>query len=254
MIATCVVNDWPIHDDARAKSPDGVWGRGRLPLAGAPAAAGDPHGGRGLGRREGLVRRGRRLRRADPRHHALAGWRAPSGSSPLPPLTPWKAGSRMPSATYPEYASGSRRDETALMKAIPGLFCKAGAESVYAVGLADGRGIAVKIDDGTPRARAVVMAATLQQARPRPRDPRQSSSTSPSTAAESRSAQSDPTLPPSPEPALCARAEQISPVRPLSQCTESALRAVAVALCEGLHVLSACNCKHGASRMGAWPG
>jgi L-asparaginase II len=49
------------------------------------------------------------------------------------------------------------------MHAIPGLFCKAGAESVYAVGLADGRGLAVKIDDGTPRARAVVMAATLQK-------------------------------------------------------------------------------------------
>jgi L-asparaginase II len=49
------------------------------------------------------------------------------------------------------------------MKAIPGLFCKAGAESVYAVGLPDGRGLAVKIDDGTPRARAVVMAATLQK-------------------------------------------------------------------------------------------
>jgi L-asparaginase II len=33
---------------------------------------------------------------------------------------------------------------------------------VYAVGLADGRGIAVKIEDGSPRARAVVMAATLK--------------------------------------------------------------------------------------------
>src|SRR6266545_5887940 len=63
---------------------------------------------------------------------------------------------------YPEYASGSRRDEAALMRAVPGLLCKAGAESVYAVGLADGRGIAVKVEDGTPRARAVVMAAVLQ--------------------------------------------------------------------------------------------
>ncbi|MFI5736723.1 asparaginase [Kribbella sp. NPDC051587] len=62
---------------------------------------------------------------------------------------------------YPEYASGSMRDETALMRAIPGLFCKVGAEAVYAVGLEDGRGIAVKIEDGTPRARAVVMAAVL---------------------------------------------------------------------------------------------
>jgi len=64
---------------------------------------------------------------------------------------------------YPEYASGSTRDEAALMHAIPGLFCKVGAESVYAVGLEDGRGIALKIEDGTPRARAVVMAAVLQK-------------------------------------------------------------------------------------------
>jgi L-asparaginase II len=64
---------------------------------------------------------------------------------------------------YPEYASGSMRDEAALMRAIPGLFCKVGAEAVYAVGLEDGRGIAVKIEDGTPRARAVVMAAVLRK-------------------------------------------------------------------------------------------
>jgi L-asparaginase II len=64
---------------------------------------------------------------------------------------------------HPEYASGTRRDEAALMRSVPGLFCKAGAEGVHAVGLADGRGLAVKIDDGTPRARAVVMAAALQR-------------------------------------------------------------------------------------------
>jgi L-asparaginase II len=64
---------------------------------------------------------------------------------------------------YPEYASGSRRDEAALMRSVPGLFCKGGAEAVYAVGLADGRGIAVKIDDGASRARAVVVAATLRR-------------------------------------------------------------------------------------------
>ncbi|WP_281388989.1 asparaginase [Kribbella qitaiheensis] len=63
---------------------------------------------------------------------------------------------------YPEYASGSRRDEARLMRTVDGLLCKAGAESVYAVGLADGRGIAVKVEDGNPRARAVVMAAVLQ--------------------------------------------------------------------------------------------
>ncbi|GAB2676306.1 asparaginase [Kribbella swartbergensis] len=64
---------------------------------------------------------------------------------------------------YPEYASGSARDEAALMRGVPGLFCKVGAESVYAVGLEDGRGIALKVEDGTPRARAVVMAAVLKK-------------------------------------------------------------------------------------------
>ena len=64
---------------------------------------------------------------------------------------------------YPEYASGSTRDEAELMRGTDGLFCKAGAEGVYAVGLADGRGIALKLEDGTPRARKVVMAAMLQR-------------------------------------------------------------------------------------------
>ncbi|MFC0623511.1 asparaginase [Kribbella deserti] len=64
---------------------------------------------------------------------------------------------------FPEYASGTRRDEAELMRAVPGLFCKVGAEAVYAVGLPDGRGIALKIDDGGVRARKVVMAATLQR-------------------------------------------------------------------------------------------
>jgi L-asparaginase II len=64
---------------------------------------------------------------------------------------------------YPQYASGSTRDEYELMRDTDGLFCKAGAEGVYAVGLADGRGIALKLEDGTARARKVVMAATLQR-------------------------------------------------------------------------------------------
>jgi L-asparaginase II len=64
---------------------------------------------------------------------------------------------------HPEYASGSRRGEAALIRSVPGLFAKGGAEAVYAVGLADGRGIAVKIDDGASRARAVVVAATLRR-------------------------------------------------------------------------------------------
>lgn len=63
--------------------------------------------------------------------------------------------------THPTYASGTTRDETTLHRAVPGLVCKAGAEAVYAVGLPDGRGIAVKIDDGASRARLPVVAQIL---------------------------------------------------------------------------------------------
>jgi L-asparaginase II len=65
--------------------------------------------------------------------------------------------------SHPEYVSGSRRDELELHRAIPGLMGKAGAESVYAVGLADGRAVAIKISDGNPRARPVVMAGVLKR-------------------------------------------------------------------------------------------
>jgi L-asparaginase II len=64
---------------------------------------------------------------------------------------------------HPDYVSGTRRDEFDLHRAIPGLIAKAGAESVYAAGLADGRGIAIKISDGHSRARPVAMAGVLKR-------------------------------------------------------------------------------------------
>ncbi|TDT30018.1 asparaginase [Naumannella halotolerans] len=63
----------------------------------------------------------------------------------------------------PEWTSGTLRDENQLHRAIPGLVTKAGAEAVHAVGLPDGRGIALKIDDGGFRGRAALMAAALQR-------------------------------------------------------------------------------------------
>jgi L-asparaginase II len=63
--------------------------------------------------------------------------------------------------THPEWLGGTRRQVTALIRGLPGAVAKDGAESVYAVGLPDGRGIALKIADGAPRARPVVMAAAL---------------------------------------------------------------------------------------------
>jgi L-asparaginase II len=63
---------------------------------------------------------------------------------------------------YPHWASGTFRDEARLIRSVPGLFAKAGAEGVYAAALDDGRAVALKIADGSTRARPVVMAAALR--------------------------------------------------------------------------------------------
>lgn len=65
--------------------------------------------------------------------------------------------------THPELVGGSRRDVTALMRGTAGVVAKDGAESVYAVGLPDGRGVALKVADGGQRARPVVLAAVLRR-------------------------------------------------------------------------------------------
>jgi L-asparaginase II len=64
---------------------------------------------------------------------------------------------------HPEMVSGSRRDEARLHRAVPRLIGKAGAESVYAVALPDGRAWALKTDDGAARVRPVLMTAALRR-------------------------------------------------------------------------------------------
>ena len=66
-------------------------------------------------------------------------------------------------ATAPHMVGGTGRDVTTFMEAMPGLIAKDGAESVYAAGLADGRGVAVKVADGAPfsRARRGLLAQAL---------------------------------------------------------------------------------------------
>lgn len=64
---------------------------------------------------------------------------------------------------HPLWLGGTGRDVTRLVAGVPGLIAKDGAESVYAVGLADGTGLAVKITDGDDRARVVVMTAALRR-------------------------------------------------------------------------------------------
>lgn len=63
---------------------------------------------------------------------------------------------------HPLWLSGTGRDVADLISGVPGLIAKDGAEAVYAVGLPDGRGLAVKIADGSHRARTVVTMAALR--------------------------------------------------------------------------------------------
>lgn len=64
---------------------------------------------------------------------------------------------------HPEWTSGTRRDEAILIRGVPGLLGKAGAEGCYAVALSDGRAVALEIEDGSARTRPVVMAAALRE-------------------------------------------------------------------------------------------
>ena len=63
--------------------------------------------------------------------------------------------------SHPEMVGGPTRDVTRLMQGVPGLVAKDGAEAVFAVGLADGRAVALKVSDGANRARPPVMQAAL---------------------------------------------------------------------------------------------
>ena len=63
---------------------------------------------------------------------------------------PTRPRSPRPSAPTPSTLGGTRRDVTALIRGVHGLIAKDGAEAVYAVGLPDGRGVALKVADGAP--------------------------------------------------------------------------------------------------------
>jgi L-asparaginase II len=64
---------------------------------------------------------------------------------------------------HPANVSGSRRDERALLAAVPGAIGKAGAEGCHVVALPDGRAFSLKVDDGAARARPVLMAEALRR-------------------------------------------------------------------------------------------
>jgi L-asparaginase II len=63
----------------------------------------------------------------------------------------------------PELVGGERRDVTRLMRAVPELMAKGGAEGMYAAALPGGPAAAVKISDGAHRASGTLLAAALRE-------------------------------------------------------------------------------------------
>ena len=62
---------------------------------------------------------------------------------------------------HPDLVGGEHRDVTRIMRLVPDLMAKDGAEGVFAAALPDGRAAAVNLADGNGRAAGVVLAAAL---------------------------------------------------------------------------------------------
>jgi L-asparaginase II len=63
---------------------------------------------------------------------------------------------------FPQLVAGTGREDTLLMGAVPGLIAKGGAEGIHVAAHPDGRAVAVKVADGSERARMPVMLAALR--------------------------------------------------------------------------------------------
>ncbi len=65
---------------------------------------------------------------------------------------------------HPELVGGTGRDVTRVVRAVPGLVAKDGAEGVYAAALPSGAAVALKVHDGAERARPGLLVAALRRA------------------------------------------------------------------------------------------
>ncbi|MEV2239047.1 asparaginase [Micromonospora sp. NPDC049891] len=64
---------------------------------------------------------------------------------------------------HPEVVGGTQADDTRLMRGVPGLLAKIGAEGVIATALPGVGAVALKIDDGAGRARMPVLVSALRR-------------------------------------------------------------------------------------------
>jgi len=147
MLLTCAVNGWPLVGYADPGHPVQVAIRAAVEdLAGQPVTAvavdgcGAPLFGLTLA---GLARAFARLVTAAPG-------------------TPERAVADAMRA-HPDLVGGTGRDVSRLMAGAPGVLAKDGAEGVFAAATADGAGIAVKVVDGTGRARTPLLVGGLRR-------------------------------------------------------------------------------------------
>ncbi len=140
MVATCVVNGWPVH--------------GYLAMDHPLQIAITEHFDHVVG---------------STTHLGVDGCGAPAHMMTLVRLAAAfgalaSGESRVASAmsSHPGLVGGPGRDVTRLMNLVPGLIAKDGAEGVFAAAMPDGRCAAVKLSDGASRASGVVIAATLR--------------------------------------------------------------------------------------------
>lgn len=145
MLAACVTNGWPTESYLEANHPLQVAVAGAVAdLADEPIAAtlidgcGLPLFIFGL---TGLARAYRALVIAEP------------GSLPRRVADAMRA--------HPEFVAGDGMLVTELMRAVPGLLAKSGAEGVIALALPDGRAAAIKVADGSGRSIAPLTGVLL---------------------------------------------------------------------------------------------
>ncbi len=147
MLATCRANGWDTAAYLRPTHPlQRAIGETIADLAGEPVAA------------TGIDGCGAPVHALSPLGLAVAFARVAAAA-------PGTAEGRVAAAvrTHPEWLGGTGRDVTRLVRGIPGLVAKDGAEGVYVAALPDGRAAAVKIADGSERARTAVLAGLLHR-------------------------------------------------------------------------------------------
>ncbi len=147
MLATCVANDWPLNTYRDPQHP--------LQQVIAQTFAG--------------------LTETPTAHVGVDGCGAPVLSTALLGLaTAFRTLALAPSGSaaarvvraiqlHPEWTSGTRHHEARLIRGIPGLVAKGGAEGVFAAALPDGRSLALKVADGSQRVVPVLAVATMRR-------------------------------------------------------------------------------------------